>query len=199
MHRGVPITDSITDHYRVIDGWLQQARRVPSDNYGPRPVDCPPDLLVIHNISLPPGCFGGDAIERFFTNCLDWDAHPYFDEIRGMQVSAHLLLRRDGEVVQFVSFDERAWHAGASSFDGRDNCNDFSIGIELEGTDEEPFTARQYHVLAGVTKALLDYYPGMSESRITGHCDIAPGRKTDPGPCFDWQHYRAALATEVKV
>jgi AmpD protein len=153
-----------------------------------------PDLLVLHNISLPPGCYGGDAIERFFTNCLDCNEHPFYEEIRGLQVSAHLLIRRDGDLLQFVDLRERAWHAGASCFEGRDNCNDFSIGIELEGTDEDPYTEQQYRVLVGVTIALRSVYPQLEERRIVGHSDIAPGRKTDPGPAFDWRHYRGSLA-----
>lgn len=177
-------------HFTVASGWVQQARHVPSPNCGPRPDACEPQLLVIHNISLPPRCYGGDYIERLFTNCLDWEAHPYFTEIRGMQVSSHLLIRRDGELLQFVSFDERAWHAGQSSYQGRDNCNDFSIGIELEGVDDEPYADAQYAVLSAVTKALLAFYPGLSTAGIVGHSDIAPGRKTDPGPAFDWLCYR---------
>ena len=152
---------------------------------------------MVHNISLPPGEFGGDSIERFFTNCLDCDAHPFFDEIRDLRVSSHLLIRREGETVQFVSFDERAWHAGQSHYCGRDNCNDFSIGIELEGTDEQAYTEAQYAALVAVTAALLDYYPLLSAQGIVGHSDIAPGRKTDPGPAFDWQRYRAALSREA--
>ncbi|MEZ5568162.1 MAG: 1,6-anhydro-N-acetylmuramyl-L-alanine amidase AmpD [Halioglobus sp.] len=175
-------------------GWLTQARRVPSPNRGPRPAGCAPELLVIHNISLPPGCYEGDCVERFFSNRLDWDEHPYFAEIRGVQVSAHLLVRRDGELVQFVDFGERAWHAGVSHYSGRDNCNDFSIGIELEGTDEEPYTDAQYAALVAVTRLLLAFYPGLSASHIAGHSDIAPGRKSDPGPAFDWHRYRAALS-----
>ena len=169
------------------------ARRAPSPNCEPRPEGSKPDLLVIHNISLPPGEFGGDAIEELFCNCLDWESHPYYREIRGLRVSAHLLIRRDGEPVQFVSFEERAWHAGQSCFDGRENCNDFSIGIELEGTDELPYTDRQYEMLADITSALLSAYPDMNSRRIAGHSDIAPGRKTDPGPAFDWPRYRKAL------
>jgi AmpD protein len=176
------------------EGWLRQARRVPSPNFGPRPVGCEPQLLVIHNISLPPGQYGGDQIERLFTNRLDWDEHPYFDEIRGTQVSAHLLIRRCGEVVQFVSLDERAWHAGQSCFAGRDNFNDFSIGIELEGTDDEAYTAAQYEALAALTRTLLAHYQGVDHSRIVGHSDIAPYRKTDPGPAFDWTRYRSLLS-----
>ena len=176
------------------EGWVRQARRVPSPNSGPRPNGCVPELLVIHNISLPPGQYGGDCIERLFTNCLDWDQHPFFDEIRGAEVSAHLLIRRCGELVQFVNLEERAWHAGQSCFAGRDNCNDFSIGIELEGTDDEAYTAAQYEALAAVTRTLLVHYRKMSGASIVGHSDIAPGRKTDPGPAFDWDKYRSLVA-----
>ncbi len=177
----------------VENGWLTSARRAPSTNCEPRPVDCEPDLLVIHNISLPPGEYGGSCIEDFFCNCLNWDSHPFFEEIRDVRVSAHLLIRRDGELVQFVSFTERAWHAGQSSFEGRENCNDFSIGIELEGTDDDPYTPQQYQALDAVTRSLLQAYPHMSRARITGHSDIAPGRKTDPGPAFEWPRFLDAL------
>jgi len=181
------------EHFRVQGGWMQGARRVPSDNCDLRPAGMAPDLLVIHNISLPPGEFGGDCIERLFTNCLDWDEHPFFSGIRGLRVSAHLLIRRDGEVLQFINFDQRAWHAGVSCYGGRENCNDFSIGIELEGTDESPYADEQYRALAAVTAALLEAYPRIGRGDIVGHCDIAPGRKTDPGPAFDWARYRTAL------
>ncbi len=187
---------SLQEEYTLDAGWLRQARRVPSPNFGPRPPGCEPDLLVIHNISLPPGCYGGDWIERLFTNCLEWDLHPYFGQIRGLEVSAHLLIRRDGELLQFVDVLDRAWHAGVSCFQGRDNCNDFSIGIELEGTDSDPYTAAQYRVLAGVTRALRRRFAGITPGRIVGHCDIAPGRKTDPGPAFDWDHYRGSIAAQ---
>lgn len=180
-------------NYTIMDGWLTEARQVPSDNFEPRPAGCEPELLVIHNISLPPGSYGGGEIESFFTNCLDCDSHPFFNEIRDVRVSSHLLIRRDGEVVQFVSFDERAWHAGQSCFQGRDNCNDFSIGIELEGEDEDPYTDEQYAVLAVTSQALLDHYAMLNSDAITGHSDIAPGRKTDPGPAFSWQRYRSSL------
>lgn len=180
--------------YTVEDGWLQPARRVPSPNCGPRPVSVVPELLVIHNISLPPGCYGGDCIERFFSNCLDWTEHPFFEEIRGVEVSAHLLLKRDGEVVQFVSFDDRAWHAGQSCYLGREDCNDFSIGIELEGSDDDPYAQIQYEVLAAVTSALLGHYPHLLAEHIVGHSDISPGRKTDPGPAFDWGQFRHGLS-----
>lgn len=174
-------------------GWIREARCVPSPNYGPRPEGCEPELLVIHNISLPPSCYGGDCIERFFTNSLDWDEHPYFDEIRGVEVSAHFLVQRAGALLQFVDCGERAWHAGQSCFQGRGNCNDFSIGIELEGTDDDPYTDAQYAVLASLTKVLIRHYPGITAEKIVGHSDIAPGRKTDPGPAFDWPRYRRQL------
>ncbi len=180
-------------HYTLEDGWLQQARRVPSPNCGPRPTSCDAELLVIHNISLPPRCYGGDWIERFFTNRLDWDEHPYFEEIRGVEVSAHLLIQRTGQLLQFVNFGERAWHAGQSCYQGRDNCNDFSIGIELEGSDDESYTDPQYTVLAAVTTLLIKHYPAIGAHQIVGHSDIAPGRKTDPGPAFDWARYRRLL------
>ncbi|MBA6412931.1 1,6-anhydro-N-acetylmuramyl-L-alanine amidase AmpD [Parahaliea sp. F7430] len=174
-------------------GWIEQARRVPSPNFGPRPAGVQPDLLVIHNISLPPGEFGNNCVEQLFSNCLDWDAHPYFQEIRGLEVSSHLFIRRCGELLQFVSLLDRAWHAGQSCFEGRDNCNDFSIGIELEGTDDLPYSDAQYASLVAVTRQILHAFPGINPSRITGHSDIAPGRKTDPGPAFDWSRYLNAL------
>ena len=167
-------------------GLIEPARQCPSPNQDERPRGARPELLVLHGISLPPGEFGGPEIEQLFCNTLDWDGHPYFQEIRGMEVSSHLLVRRDGELLQFVPFDRRAWHAGASSFRGRGCCNDFSIGIELEGEDDTPYTSRQYDVLIAVTSALLAAYPRMSAREIAAHADIAPGRKTDPGPAFDW-------------
>lgn len=178
----------------IIDGRLDAAQWLPSPNFGQRPS---PEisLLVIHNISLPPGQYGGGYIQQFFCNQLDEDAHPYFQEISQLQVSSHLLIERSGKLVQFVNFNDRAWHAGVSQFCGRDNCNDYSIGIELEGCDDQPYTEEQYRVLAQVTGALLQAYPQLTEQRITGHEDIAPGRKTDPGPAFDWQKYRALLAS----
>jgi N-acetyl-anhydromuramoyl-L-alanine amidase len=183
--------------YTLEDGWLQQARKVPSPNFGPRPALCEPELLVIHNISLPPRCYGGDCVERFFTNQLDWDEHPYFEEIRGFEVSAHLLIQRTGELLQFVDFAERAWHAGLSCYEGRDNCNDFSIGIELEGVDDESYTDAQYAALAAVTALLIAHYPAMAAHKVVGHSDIAPGRKTDPGPAFDWARFRRQLQTSM--
>ncbi|EON15445.1 MULTISPECIES: 1,6-anhydro-N-acetylmuramyl-L-alanine amidase AmpD [Pandoraea] len=169
------------------NGWVREAERLPSPNFDTRPDGMPTDLLVVHNISLPPGQFGGDEIAAFFQNRLDHDAHPFFDEIRGVHVSSHFLVRRDGALQQFVSCDARAWHAGASSFEGRSRCNDFSIGVELEGTDELPFTAAQYATLAALTRALCERYPIQA---VAGHADIAPGRKTDPGPHFEWQRLR---------
>jgi AmpD protein len=174
-------------------GWLRGARRSPSPNQDPRPPGMRPDLLVIHNISLPPGEYGGPWIEDLFLNRLDPDAHPYFAEIAALKVSAHLLIRRDGELIQFVPFDQRAWHAGASCHQGRAACNDFSIGIELEGSDDEPFSDIQYRRLAAVTRVLLNAYPEINSERIVGHSDIAPGRKTDPGPHFEWARYQREL------
>ncbi|MDH3350788.1 MAG: 1,6-anhydro-N-acetylmuramyl-L-alanine amidase AmpD [Gammaproteobacteria bacterium] len=168
------------------NGLIEGARQCPSPNQDARPAGVAPDLIVVHGISLPPGEFGGPEVEQLFSNCLDWDAHPYFDKIRGLEVSTHLLIRRDGELVQFVPFTRRAWHAGESIFRGRSCCNDFSIGIELEGDDETPYAEEQYAVLAGVTKALFEAYPGMSARAIAAHADISPGRKTDPGTAFDW-------------
>lgn len=183
--------DSMT--HAIEQGWLVGVRRAPSPNFEPRPPGCAAELLVIHNISLPPGCYEGDCVEQFFTNCLDWEAHPFFAEIRDVKVSAHLLIRRNGELVQFVSFDDRAWHAGQSCHQGRENCNDFSIGIELEGTDDEPYLDVQYAELAAVSRALIRHYRDLTPQRITGHSDIAPGRKTDPGPAFDWARFRQSL------
>ncbi len=167
-------------------GLLRPAVQCPSPNQDDRPNGAQPELLVIHSISLPPGDFGGPYIEQFFTNCIDSEAHAYFSEIRELQVSAHLLIRRDGALIQFVPFGRRAWHAGESTFRGRSRCNDFSIGIELEGEDETPYEDNQYAVLTAVIDTLIGSYPGLSPRSIAGHCDIAPRRKTDPGPAFDW-------------
>lgn len=167
-------------------GLIHPARLRLSPNRDARPEGTAPAMIVLHGISLPPGEFGGPQIEALFLNELDWDAHPYFDEIRGTQVSAHLLIRRDGELIQFVPFGERAWHAGESSFRGRMQCNDFSIGIELEGEDETPYDDRQYDVLVHVARALIQAYPEITARSIAGHCDVAPGRKSDPGPALDW-------------
>ncbi len=175
-------------------GWLDAACRVPSPNCDERPAGCVPDLIVVHGISLPPGEFGGPWIDALFTNRLDPAAHPYFAAIHQLQVSSHLLIRRDGQVVQYVPFERRAWHAGASCYAGRERCNDFSVGIELEGTDETPYTPEQYRRLAQVVAALEAAYPSLSRTRLAGHSDIAPGRKTDPGPAFDWSCLEAELA-----
>ncbi|MGE5757740.1 MAG: 1,6-anhydro-N-acetylmuramyl-L-alanine amidase AmpD [Sideroxydans sp.] len=171
-------------------GWLSGVRRVSSPNYDGRPPRTPIELLVIHNISLPPGEYGGDAIERFFTNALDHSEHPYYEQIRGVRVSSHFLVRRGGQIIQFVPCNKRAWHAGVSTWGGRSRCNDFSIGIELEGSDFESFTDRQYAALVRLTRRLKRSYP---ISGIVGHSDIAPDRKTDPGPFFDWERYMAQL------
>lgn len=182
---GVSVTN-----WCISSGWLELAERCPSPNFNSRPEGQSIELLVIHNISLPPGQFGGDAVKRFFQNQLSGDEHPFYQQIEGLTVSAHLLINRRGQVTQFVSFDQRAWHAGVSEFQGRSGCNDFSIGIEMEGTDTEPYTDSQYQVLAAVTKALQQHYP---IANICGHSDIAPGRKTDPGEAFDWGRYRRLL------
>ncbi len=175
--------------YQVQSGWLSGVRRVPSPHCNSRPGGAEIDLLVVHSISLPPGQYGGSYIDEFFLGHLDIDAHPYFSEIGSLQVSAHVLIDRDGGVTQYVPFHQRAWHAGQSSFCGRENCNDFSIGIELEGLDTDTFTEAQYRSLADVTVAIMEAYPAIDKSRITGHSDIAPGRKLDPGPGFDWKHF----------
>ena len=172
------------------DGWWSRAQHIDSPNFGERPKHAQIDLLVIHSISLPPGVYGGNEIEALFTNQLDWDAHPYFAQIRGMQVSSHFVIRRDGGLLQFVSCDKRAWHAGVSHYRGRDNCNDDSIGIELEGLEGETFEAAQYDTLSVVCKELMKNYP---IAHIAGHEDIAPGRKFDPGAGFDWQSLQDKL------
>ena len=178
---------------KIEAGYLREARQVLSPNQDARPVACPPELLVLHSISLPPGEYGGVAIEHLFCNRLNPNAHPYYRDIANLKVSAHLLIRRCGELIQFVNFDARAWHAGQSCYQGRERCNDFSIGIELEGTDTDAFAAVQYRQLTGVCLALLDYYPQMSLAKITGHEHIAPGRKTDPGVGFNWPAFFAQL------
>jgi len=176
-------------------GWLRRARPVPSANCGPRPASTQVDLVVLHSISLPPGEYGGDAIEQLFANRLDWSAHPYFESIRGLAVSAHFLIRRDGELVQFVSCDERAWHAGESRWRGRENCNDFSIGVELEGLEGEPFDDPQYPVLAALLGSAALRYP---IAAVAGHEHVARGRKADPGAGFDWPRLRR-LAPSAKL
>jgi AmpD protein len=182
--------------FRIVDHWLHGAQRVLSPNHSERPAGMEIGLLVIHNISLPPGKFGGPWISDLFCNQLSPEFDPYFADICELRVSAHLLIRRDGTVLQYVPFDRKAWHAGRSSFAGRDECNEFSIGIELEGTDDIPFDDMQYERLGQVARLLMACYPGITPERIAGHSEIAPGRKTDPGPCFDWQRFRATLRHE---
>ncbi|MFP4696532.1 1,6-anhydro-N-acetylmuramyl-L-alanine amidase AmpD [Thiohalospira sp.] len=177
----------------VTGGWLASARQRPSPNWDQRPPGVEVDLLVIHAISLPPGAFGGEGVERLFTNRLDPDAHPFFRSIEGLRVSAHLFIRRDGTLYQFVPLYGRAWHAGQSSFAGRPRCNDFSVGIELEGTDHHPYTPAQYRRLGRTAAAVMAACPGIARDRIAGHADIAPDRKTDPGRAFDWQRFYAEL------
>ncbi|MFN7643220.1 MAG: 1,6-anhydro-N-acetylmuramyl-L-alanine amidase AmpD [Burkholderiales bacterium] len=172
------------------EGWYRQARRAPSPNQDARPPGASPELLVIHHISLPPGVLSGDAVERLFTNTLDCTADPRLAGLESLRVSAHFLVRRRGELLQFVPCEARAWHAGPSSFLGRERCNDFSIGIELEGTGERRYTEPQYRVLAALTRALAARFP---LSYLAGHSDIAPGRKTDPGPSFDWSRFESML------
>ncbi len=172
---------------------LRGAEYVPSPNCDARPPRKTISLLVVHAISLPPGKFGGPWINRLFTNRLDPDAHAYFKTIHHLRVSAHACIFRNGEITQYVPFNRRAWHAGASAFEGRPRCNDFSIGIELEGCDDQPFADAQYGALARVTRTLMRSYPAITPARIVGHSDIAPGRKTDPGPRFDWPRFRAEL------
>lgn len=187
------MTGKTNKFFMQTTGWLQGVRLLPSPNFNERPVDVEIDLLVIHNISLPPGKFGGDHIDALFCNTLDCDADPYFDILRELRVSAHFFINRAGNVTQYVSLNDRAWHAGASQWNGRDDCNNFSIGIELEGTDTTPYMDAQYTSLTGLTHMLMQYYPAISQERIVGHNDIAPGRKTDPGDAFDWLRFRSTL------
>ena len=191
------MTDSISVNNKLLisDHRLVNARQCASPNCDERPTECDPDLIVIHNISLPPNEYGGKGIDQLFTNCLDKDEHPYYADIHHLRVSSHLLIRRDGEVVQYVPFNKRAWHAGISEFKGRDTCNNFSIGIEMEGSDFEAFTAEQYKSLEETIELLLKTYSSLSAEDITGHEHIAPGRKTDPGPFFEWQR----LSEKFKV
>jgi N-acetyl-anhydromuramoyl-L-alanine amidase len=175
-------------------GLMRGVRQVASPNCDARPPGMEADLLVVHGISLPPGEFGGSWIDRLFMNTLPLDAHPYFAEIGALRVSSHLVVARDGSLTQYVSFTDRAWHAGISSYEGRDACNDFSIGIELEGVDTLPYESAQYDALGEIVAALCRAYPRLSPRRLVGHSDIAPGRKTDPGPAFDWQRARLCVA-----
>lgn len=175
-------------------GLISSAKQISSPNCDARPVEFTPEVLIIHAISLPAGEFGGPYIEKLFCNQLNADEHEDFQDIAGSEVSAHVLIRRDGEVIQFVSLNERAWHAGDSECEGRKRVNDFSIGIELEGCDQTPFTEDQYQQLAALTSDIIAKYPAINADRIYGHADISPGRKTDPGPHFDWNKYKALLA-----
>jgi AmpD protein len=174
-------------------GLLDTGRYIESPNADERPAQQQVKLIVIHNISLPPGEFGGPYIEHLFTNRLQAAEHPYFKSIHRLKVSAHILIQRDGHIIQFVPFHKRAWHAGESSYGGHENCNDYSIGIELEGTDDKPYEELQYQQLASIIDTLQSYYPSLDKGTITGHCDIAVGRKTDPGPAFDWNHLTQLL------
>jgi AmpD protein len=180
-------------------GWLQGVRHVVSPNCDERPTGSALTLIVVHGISLPPGQFGNGWIDRFFCNDLPPDAHPYFATICTQTVSAHVLIGRDGELTQFVPFDKRAWHAGRSAYCGRTACNDFSVGIELEGTDDSPYTQAQYVALAALIRALRQSYESLREAEVVGHSDIAPGRKTDPGPAFDWRELGRLLDAHERV
>jgi N-acetyl-anhydromuramoyl-L-alanine amidase len=180
-------------------GLIVPSRHVPSPNHDARPAGVAADLIVIHGISMPPGEYGGPWIDQLFTNCLPATAHPFFATVVQLRVSSHLLVRRDGTLVQYVPLHLRAWHAGVSSYQGREKCNDFSIGIELEGTDESPYMPAQYASLSRLIAALCAAYPQLSPTRVAGHCDIAPGRKTDPGPCFDWPRLHAMVRAEMRA
>jgi len=174
-------------------GWLSGVRHLESPNYDARPTNCAIDAIVIHSISMPPGECGGDDVDGLFLNRLNCSTHPFYEAVVDLRVSAHLLIRRDGSVVQYVSFSDRAWHAGVSQLMGRERVNDFSIGIELEGSEFTPFEEKQYQSLVEAARAIRKTYTGISEDRIVGHSDIAPGRKSDPGPYFNWTRFRTAL------
>ncbi len=197
QHRNIKLLIRMTMQHskfaQVQDGVLIGATQIASPNFNVRPDGTDIQLIVIHNISLPPSQFGGGYIQQFFQNKLDWSLHPYFQTIEGMQVSAHLLILRTGEVIQFVNFNERSWHAGRSSYLAQKECNDYSIGIELEGSDDLPFEKEQYQSLVNVVQTLQQAYPKI-QNHIAGHSDIAPKRKTDPGPFFDWQLFRFQLS-----
>ncbi len=183
--------------YDISDGWFTKARKISSPNFNERPENSVIDAIIIHSISLPPGCYEGNDIDHFFSNQLNCDKDPFYDEIRDLTVSAHVLIRRDGELVQYVSLFNRAWHAGPSQLGKQKNCNDFSIGIELEGTDNSGFESAQYKTLTDVVSALLNNFPKITRERIVGHSDIAPGRKTDPGSGFDWQAWQYMLNNKI--
>jgi N-acetyl-anhydromuramoyl-L-alanine amidase len=173
--------------------WLEDVRQVPSPNCDDRPDGCEIDLVIMHGISLPPNEYGGEYIDQLFTNTLDPQEHPYFAEIVALRVSSHLLVNRKGEITQYVPFNDRAWHAGKSEFQGRQTCNDFSIGIELEGCDYQEYEPVQYQVAANIVKLLMTNWQGITKQRVVGHCDVAPGRKTDPGEAFDWDYFYSLL------
>ncbi len=173
--------------YDISDGWFTQSQKTASPNYNTRPENTVINAIIIHSISLPPGCYEGDDISLFFTNSLDCSSDPFYEQIQDLQVSSHLLIRRNGVLIQYVSLYDRAWHAGQSQLDGESDCNNFSIGIELEGTDNSLFETAQYETLNGVINALMQHFPAIRPERIVGHSQIAPGRKTDPGSGFDWQ------------
>lgn len=183
--------------FSISSGWLTQVEHLPSPNFSPRELDQDISLLVIHNISLPAGQFGGTYISDLFLGQLDCNAHVSFSDLKGIEVSAHCLIRRDGCVIQYVSFNDKAWHAGVSSFNNKERCNDYSVGIELEGTDDIPYTAEQYQQLIALTLCLQDQFPAIMIDNVVGHCDIAPIRKTDPGPVFDWQYFRQCLTEQA--
>jgi len=188
--------NALSDLEPPLGDWLVESdycRHISSPNFNDRPAQTEVSLLVIHNISLPPGQFNTPHIEQLFCNTLDCQAHPSFIGLEQLQVSAHCLIDRGGSICQFVPFDKRAWHAGESNFEGVDNCNDYSIGIELEGTDKILYTDAQYHRLAQLAKQIMDSFPHITAQRIVGHCDIAPRRKTDPGGAFDWAHFYKLL------
>jgi len=178
----------------IENGLISNASQYESPNCDDRPTNARIRLIVIHGISLPPAEFSGGYIEKFFTNTLDIQQHAYFNEIKDLKVSSHLLIERDGQVKQFVPLHKRAWHAGISKFENQECCNDFSIGIELEGTDDLPYTDKQYSILQQLCDSLMQTYPDIKKTNIVGHCDISPGRKTDPGPSFDWQRFKAPWA-----
>jgi AmpD protein len=180
-------------------GLLIGVRQVLSPHCDARPAQTPPELIIVHGISLPPEEFGGPWIDRLFTGTLPWEAHPYFREIEGLRASAHVLIRRDGELTQYVPFGERAWHAGVSQYRTRSGCNDFSIGVELEGADEVPYTDAQYAQLVELIAALIAAYPSLAPEHIVGHSDVAPGRKSDPWPSFDWPRLRTRLRERLST
>jgi len=187
----------VTEAVTVDRDWWPPARVLESPNQDARPARIEPELIVVHAISLPPGEFGGPHVAELFQNRLDPDAHPYFAQIADLRVSAHVLIDREGMATQFVPFSRRAWHAGVSQWRGRERCNDFSIGIELEGTDDDPFTPVQYAELARLIGWLRERFPAIAPDALVGHCDIAPGRKTDPGPHFDWAHLESCLSEDT--